>query len=373
MTQTISVACKLQVTPELRQQIDATMRAFADGCNQILKVAKAEKVRRKFKLHKLCYQDVRAKTGLRANHTVQALARVSHALSTRKQVRQFRPTSLQLDIRTFALNMEKEQVGITLLDGRVWLPLSIGNYQRALLREQSPTFAVLVKRRDGSYYINIAVELTTPPTGKTPKVVGVDLGQRDIAHTSTGKSWDGQHLHDVRDRYQRVRSSVQSKRTKGAKRLLRRLSGRERRFQKQVNHTISKQLVGEAQSLGAAIALEDLKGIRKAKVRKKQRRRQANWAFYQLKQFVKYKAAIAGVPVVDVPAPYTSKTCSRCHHIGSRNGKSFKCGHCGLHVDADRNAANNIATLGAAFVTSPEDSVMQCTLEGQLPILCVAS
>lgn len=36
MTQTISVSCKLQVPPELRQEIEVTLKAFAKACNQIL-------------------------------------------------------------------------------------------------------------------------------------------------------------------------------------------------------------------------------------------------------------------------------------------------------------------------------------------------
>nr|WP_256478738.1 hypothetical protein [Chroococcidiopsis sp. CCMEE 29] len=35
------------------------------------------------------------------------------------------------------------------------------------------------------------VDIPTQPTSKTPKVIGVDLGRRDIATTSTGKSWNG--------------------------------------------------------------------------------------------------------------------------------------------------------------------------------------
>ena len=77
-----------------------------------------------------------------------------------------------------------------MISGRVDLNLSIGNYQRALLKGQTPTSAVLVRRNDGSYYVNIVVELPTEPTGKTPKVIGVDLGRRDIATTSTNKAWN---------------------------------------------------------------------------------------------------------------------------------------------------------------------------------------
>jgi len=379
MTQTISVSCKLQVPVGLRQEIDHTLQGFADACNQILEVAKRENCRNATKLHHLTYYRVRMTTGLKANHVCQAIRRVVGNMKAVKQVHKFRPTSISLDARVFTYRESDQHVGITLMSKRCWLPLSIGNYQLALLRGQTPTSATLVKRRSGDYYIQIAVELDTPPTGKTPKVVGVDLGRRDIATTSTNKAWNGSQLQATRDRYSRVRASLQSKRTRRSRRLLKRLSGREARFQKNINHSISRQLVNEAKVIGAALAFEDLTDIRKSlntqPRNKTERRKTNNWAFYQLRMFVTYKAVLAGVSVVFVPPAYTSQTCSRCHHVhpekgkSYRSGKLFKCGHCRLEADADWNAANNIATLGAV-VNQPGSSIMSCVLESQLSLLC---
>jgi IS605 OrfB family transposase len=160
---------------------------------------------------------------------------------------------------------------------------------------------------------------------------------------------------------------------------MRRLQGREQRFQKWVNHNISKQLVREAKELNAALAFEDLAKIRESLNQqprnKTERRRTNNWAFYQLRIFVQYKAIIAGVMVVFVPPAYTSKTCSRCGHVhpetdrkkSYRQGKKFKCGHCGFEHDADLNAALNIAALGAS-VSSPGSPGFSCKLEGQLTL-----
>lgn len=368
MSQTISVACKLQVPAELRPAIDRTLQEFAAACNQILGVAQTHQVKNTTRLHHLTYHNVRLATGLKANHVCQAIRRVVTALKGRKQGHQFRPTSLPLDVRTFSYREAAQAVGITLISGRVWLPLNIGNYQLGLLKGQSPTSAVLVKRRNGDYYLQIQVEIPTQPSGQTPKVIGVDLGRRDIAHTSTGQSWQGGSAAAVRDNYFRVRSSIQRKRTKSSRKLLRRLSGKEARFRKSINHSISKQIVKEAKATQSAIALEDLTGIRqRARVRKAQRREHHGWSFYQLRQFLAYKANIAGVPVILVNPAYTSKTCSRCRHIGQRLEKVFKCGHCGLHFDADWNGSLNISSLGA-LVTAPEISVMACQLEGQLSL-----
>ncbi|HBY80127.1 MAG TPA: transposase, partial [Cyanobacteria bacterium UBA11148] len=339
MTQSLSVKCKLIVPVESRPRIDETLRGFADACNQILAVAKRDNCWNTTKLHHKVYKPVKEATGLKANHVCQAIRRVINNAKAVKQIHKFRSTSISLDIRTFRYVEKSQVVGVTLKCGRVDFKLSIGGYQMALLRGQNLTSATLCKSKKGDYYINFVVEIDTPPTGKTPKVIGVDLGRRDIATTSTGKSWSGEQIQSVRDRLSQTRANIQRKRSRSSRRLLRRLSGRERRFQEWLNHNISKQLVQEAKSRDAALAFEDLSGIRdtlnKKPTSKTERRRTNNWAFYQLKMFVGYKAAIAGVLVVFVPPAYTSQTCSRCHHVhpekgkSYRNGKKFKCGHCG--------------------------------------------
>ena len=125
---------------------------------------------------------------MKANHVCQAIRRVIDNSKATRKIKKFRPTSVSLDARTFVFYEDEWKVGITLISGRADFNLSIGNYQRALLKGQTPTSAVLVRRNDGSYYINIVVELPTEPTGKTPKVIGIDLGRRSIATTSTNKA-----------------------------------------------------------------------------------------------------------------------------------------------------------------------------------------
>ncbi len=375
--QTISVKCKLQVPIELRSEIDRTLEGFALACNQIYEVAKRENCWNTTKLHHKVYKPVREATGLKANHVCQAIRRVIGNAKAVKQVHQFRPTSINLDVRTFQYIEDLQTVGVTLMCGRVKFKLSIGNYQLALLKGQSPTAATLNKTKRGDYYINICVDLPTDPTGKTPRVVGVDLGRRDIATTSTGKSWSGEQIQSTRDRYSKIRANIQSKRTRSARRLMRRLSGREQAFMHWLNHNISKQLVQEAKQGNAALAFEDLTNIRESlnqKPRSKvERRRTNNWAFYQLRLFTQYKANIVGVPVVLVPPAYTSQTCCRCGHIhpvkgkSYRNGKVFRCGHCGFEHDSDTNAAINIAALGVS-ISNPESPGMSCQLQGQMSL-----
>ncbi|MFS8907015.1 RNA-guided endonuclease InsQ/TnpB family protein, partial [Synechococcus sp. OH2] len=217
------------------------------------------------------------------------------------------------------------------------------------------------KRQDGSYYIQIGVESEVPEPQDTTKAIGMDLGRRDIAQTSEGDHWNGQRLNRVRDHYSRLRAALQRKASMGTRssrrrcrQLLQRLSGRERRFQTWVNHRIATRvsgteslaIVSRAQATHRFIALEDLTGIRERtnqQPRSKTERRRANsWAFSQLRQFLEYKAARAGVKVVVVLPGYSSQTCHRCLWLGQREGKHFRCVNpaCGWEGDADFNSAN---------------------------------
>jgi IS605 OrfB family transposase len=189
--------------------------------------------------------------------------------------------------------------------------------------------------------------------------LGVDLGVVTIAATSDGEIVNaGQriivqrthaHINTVRGRYARLRAKLQQKHTKSAMRLLKKRSGRERRFARDTNHCISKTLVSTAKDTGRGLALEDLKNIcsrvNGLSRSRRQRRVLNSWAFFQLRAFIAYKAQAAGVRLVLVNPAYTSQTCSHCGHCERANRKSqakFLCVACGYACHADLNAAVNI-------------------------------
>lgn len=136
-----------------------------------------------------------------------------------------------------------------------------------------------------------------------------------------------------------------------AKRYLKKLSGREQAFKRSVNHVVSKVIVAKAKDTVRAIALEDLTGIRKTvTVRKTLRSRSHSWTFRQLRSFIEYKAALAGVPVFLVNPRGTSHICPKCSHnekANRPNRDSFKCLQCGFSGYADHVAAVNIAARAA--------------------------
>jgi IS605 OrfB family transposase len=170
-------------------------------------------------------------------------------------------------------------------------------------------------------------------------VLGVDVGIVNLATDSAGEAFSGTAVKKARPHYHTRRQRLQQVGTKSAKRRLRTNAGRERRFQKDVNHCISKALVKKAAVSCKAIALEDLSGIReRVTVRHEQRYARHSWAFYQLRAFLTYKAAWAAVSLHLVAPRNTSRTCSACGHCEKANRKSqaeFLCQRCGFTCNAD--------------------------------------
>ncbi|MGY2977705.1 RNA-guided endonuclease InsQ/TnpB family protein [Thermostichus sp. OS-CIW-31] len=384
MTQVLTVSCKLKASQSQAAKLDATLEAFGQALNWVNQNT-PEKVANAVKLQSLCYREIRARFDLSSNLAQQVCRRLAGARKVAQQknrpVKAFKGGFATYDARIFSFREKDWTVSLTTVEGRERFELAIGRYQRERLAGSNPKSATLVKRKDGSYSIQICVETEPSPPQRTGRVLGVDLGRTDIAHTSEGDNWNGQQLNRIRDHYSKLRAALQRKASKGTRssrrrcrQLLQRLSGKERRFQTWVNHRISKAIVSRAKATNSAIALEDLTGIRERvnqQPRSKTERRRANsWAFYQLRQFLEYKARAAGVSLILVPPAYTSQTCHRCLHIhpdpaqSYRSGKRFKCGHCGWEGDADLNGANVIALLGAA-VNQPRGSGLFCSLVGQ--------
>jgi putative transposase len=373
MEQVLTLVCKLNPNPQQAAQIEATLKAFADACNYANEQVKPQ-ITSKTTIQNLVYQNLRSKFLLSANLAVRACARVGANRKTAKQKNQpvkfFKPTSADYDARIFAFREKDWTITLTLSEGREHIKLDVGNYQRGKLKGNKPTSAQLCKHRDGSYYFHIQIKDEAPQPLKLTNVIGVDFGRRDIAVTSDGDKWDGKQITDLRDRYAKTRASLQQKATKGTRstrrrtrRILQRLSGRERRFQQWLNHQISYSIIQQAKSSNAIVAIENLTGIRdrtNRQPRKKVERRRSNsWSFYQLRSFLEYKGVKEGVEVVAVPPAYTSQTCHQCLHIGLRSDKRFKCGNCGWHGDADLNGAKMISLLGQS-VSLPRGSRCLC-------------
>ena len=72
----LTIQCKLSPTVSQAEEIDDTLKAFADACNWINHTVPAI-VRNSVELHHIVYRDVRAKFSLSANLAVRAINRKS--------------------------------------------------------------------------------------------------------------------------------------------------------------------------------------------------------------------------------------------------------------------------------------------------------
>ena len=173
---------------------------------------------------------------------------------------------------------------------------------------------------------------------------------------SDGPIFSGKAIKNVRHRHRRLRTKLQKRGTLGARRRLRKLAGQERRFATWINHNLSKQIVAKAEGTTRAIAMEDLSHIRsRVTVRRSQRAALHSWAFAQLRAFVTYKAALAGIPIHIVDPRNTSRTCPQCGHCAKENRKSqasFVCLSCGFADLADKIAA---IIIGRRAAVNPPD------------------
>ena len=179
-------------------------------------------------------------------------------------------------------------------------------------------------------------------------VMGVDIGENNLAATSNGRIYGGGKLKADRDRYLGYRSRLQRNGSQSAKQALRRASGRERRHVTHINHEISRQIVNDAKATGIQLlVLEDLTHIRdRIKANHRVQSRLHRWAFRELQEMIVYKGSMAGLVVIKVDPRYTSQTCSRCHKIGKRHKHRFVCEHCGFQAHSDLNASRNLQGLG---------------------------
>ncbi|KIQ55839.1 RNA-guided endonuclease InsQ/TnpB family protein [Meiothermus taiwanensis] len=348
--QTLTLRCTLKPTPEQAAALEATVQRFAEGCNHALRVAKAHREFRRFRLHRLVYSDLRA-MGLSANLAVQAIARVGKKKGSR--TRFYQPTSCTFDQRT--LSLRGEAVSLTTVAGRMLIPMKLGNYQRGLLaRAKSVQGGVLTKGPKGKWYIHLSLRVETPtlPPGGG-RVVGVDLGQKALATLSTGVQFSGGSLKGKRLHYRAKRGEVRSKldrpseRTRGVQRLWERLTGRETRFVNHTLHTLTRRIV-DGLKPGDTLAIEDLTGLRGRTAKRGNTECHLHhlWPYSKLRFLLEYKAALRGVRVVAVDPRHTSQECPRCGHTARENRKSqalFRCQCCGFQHNADWVAATNIA------------------------------
>ena len=251
----------------------------------------------------------------------------------------------------YRLWREKREVSLTTyVRMRVRMQYTASEYVRAQL-DSSLAFKeakLCYDHKKHRWYLYVAI-LQKCPQKRSGAPLGVDQGVVNLVTTDDGYKVLGDAVWKRVERYQNLRSRLQSAADNGsrsARRHLKQSSGRLRRYTNDTCHCIAKEVVRYACALGkGSIALERIKGLESKSMSKCMRKLIGQWPHAQLTKYITYKARLAGLDVVFVSPAYTSTTCSICgyHEPLARVTRDiFRCPQCG-DLDADVNAAKNIA------------------------------
>jgi len=309
-------------------------------------------------LHTACYHTARERFPLPASIIQQARDKalaIYRGVQTRQ--RQGKKTSrprlqcclpLRIAVENLRLFPEKGMARLTTPTGFLWLPVIIPDVWHGLCA--LPHAVSELVRRGRDWYLMLAVKSEDVPADDGPHF-GLDLGVAHVAVLSgpeVVQFWDGKPLRYIRGRFFRYRQALQQKRKLG---MVKRSKGKEARWATQMNHQVSREIVDIVASHGGVLHVEKLLGIRdRVKMTRKVNRMVHSWPFAQLLDFISYKAALAGVQVIEEDPRHTSQRCSACGHTDRKNRQAqaaFRCVACGYTLHADLNAARNLAAKGA--------------------------
>jgi putative transposase len=354
---------KLNPTKEQAKRLKQTLVQANKTCDAISELAFHSQTFAQYAIHQAFYAQIREASGLSAQIVVRAIAKVADAYKLDKhKLRKFKALgAIAYDDRILSWKTDKQTVNIWTIEGRQLIAYVCGERQKQLLESRQGESDLIYRK--GNFFVLAVCDIQEPTVQEVDDALGVDFGIVQIASDSDGKSFSGARIETKRQCYLKQRGEVQKVGTRQAHRKLKKMSGKQSRYQTNENHRISKEIVLKAKRTNRAIAIEELKGIgKRTRVRKSQKARHCNRSFSQLRIFIEYKAQRQGIPVIAVAAAYTSQTCSACGHCEKANRKSqseFVCKVCGHSENADYNSAKNIRLRALSMM--PKISETQAT------------
>ena len=316
-------------------------------------------------LSKKYYYDIRERFGLPAQQAQSLFrdlsAKYKQVRTTKRKLKKaihFNSTFFSIvRNRNFSFDPATGVFKVTTINGRKTYKVQISDYHKQYLDRiaQICDSTISIDRVKNKLYLNLTIEVPIDLISDNAKgeTMGIDLGLTKLATCCTNKGKTlvikGGIVKYHRNKFLNLRKRLQHKGTKSAKKLLKKLSGKENRWMRDVNYCAVKSIIQFAKENNIShIGIEDLTNIRTNKLRKETRREINSWAFYQFKEILNYKTKMEGISVILVDPKYTSQACSKCGFTSKDNRKTqkhFKCQSCNFSQNADINAASNIELL----------------------------
>ena len=217
-----------------------------------------------------------------------------------------------------------------------------------------------ITRKPTGVYVSLGYEVEKEALPKSGRSVGLDMGVRSRVAFSDGSFVDRRRAEKDKAALQRRIARCRRGSSNRGKlyRQLARLRHREATRNRNECHRITTLIVRNHDF----IAVEDLRIARmthsargtaerpgrnvSAKAGLNRSVLEQSWGI--MVSQLAYKSRWYGRELVKVDARHTSQMCSGCGLVASENRKNkmYKCGTCGLRMDADTNAAVNILTRG---------------------------
>ena len=226
---------------------------------------------------------------------------------------------------------------------------------------------------DNKYYVSMLVEEENKPMEVNDKMIGLDLGVKDLIIDSNGKKYKNhKYLTKSQSKLAKEQRKL-SKMVKGSKNRNKqriKVARLHKHVQNQRNdylHKLSKKIIDENQ----VVCIEDLK-VKDMMSDSKLARNISDVSWSKLVSMLIYKANWYGRTVIKVPKDYPSS--QLCHACGYKNSitkdlgiRKWTCPECGSIHDRDINAAKNILSKGIEMLTKdgthPDSLFMLGSLE----------
>jgi len=247
-------------------------------------------------------------------------------------------------------------------DGQLFLakskePLAI-RWSREL--PSDPSTVTISKDSAGRYFVSCLCEFTPESLPVTPRMVGIDLGLKDLFVTDTGeKVGNPRHTAKYAAKLAKAQRRLSKKKLGSANRgkaraKVARIHAKLSDCRQDNLHKLSRRLINDNQ----VVCVESLKVknmIRNPTLSKSIA--DASWG--EFVHQLMYKGNWAGRQVVTIDQWFpSSKRCSCCGHIADKLPlavRSWTCPECGTHLDRDINAAVNIKAAGLAVLALGEN------------------
>lgn len=341
----------LKIKISVQEGLVQTIIQYNQIKQEIIQIAQKENTLNKNIIHQLTYKKIRKQYSSFPSALIQTARDVAieclkqnNYRNKYKNIKVNEFGAIRLDKRNIRVNLEHQLYSISSINGRIKGKFLLNKYYTEKYLNWSANAATL-KYKNNELILHLVVEKQNIANIIYDKVLGIDRGINNILVCSNNQFFNSKKLKAIKGKYQYLKTSLQSKGTRSAKRKLKIIAGKEQRFVRDLNHQLSKTIVNSQYNV---FALEELQIKKTKKLGKKFNKKLGNWSYGQFEQFLEYKAEELGKLVLKVNPAYTSQKCNKCGYIKkiNRNGSAFECKNCGYKLHADLNAAKNIAQLG---------------------------